>query len=424
MINKLKTDIFFRRYAVYFTGSMIVAFLNYAFHPILGRLLSPADFGDVQAFLSLLTQITIIFLAFSVVTVNITANIEDPQERDAVVTELQKILFRIVGVFLVLLLLSASKISSFFNFSTISPIIGLGIILLIATKTIFPSAYLQGSGRFAELSLSGIIFSFGRLIFAVIFILLGARVFGAVFGIVLSYLTLFAYLFYKTRDSFRLGAKTNVHVLEKGRIEKELKYGMLVFFATGLVTIYYTSDILIIKHYFEPTEAGIYSGISAIAKILFFVIGPGATVLFSSIKIRQTFKENCLAFKKSLLTSIIIGGIGLFIFYIFSDIVVSIMIGAKYLPFAHFLPKAGVVMLLSALVNIFVYYFLALRRFFLIAISLLGAVSMGFILLRGHTDIDEILNNLILSLSAIIILLTLFYAKDYFNNRICVTTDK
>ncbi|MBP6931477.1 MAG: hypothetical protein KBB62_02010, partial [Candidatus Pacebacteria bacterium] len=61
MIKKLKSDVFFRQYAIYFTGSMVVAFLNYVFHPLLGRLLSPSDFGDIQALISLIAQSAIVF---------------------------------------------------------------------------------------------------------------------------------------------------------------------------------------------------------------------------------------------------------------------------------------------------------------------------------------------------------------------------
>ena len=56
---------------------MIVAFFNYLFYPVLSRLLSPADFGDVQALISLITQSAIILGAFSVVAVNITTGYMD-----------------------------------------------------------------------------------------------------------------------------------------------------------------------------------------------------------------------------------------------------------------------------------------------------------------------------------------------------------
>jgi O-antigen/teichoic acid export membrane protein len=395
---------------------MVVAFLNYLFYPVLGRILSPADFGDVQALISLITQSAIIFGAFSVVAVNITTNTENPHERDAILAELQKMAFWIIGIVFILLLLSMTELRSFFNFSSIYPLVGLAIILPISAVTTFRNAYLQGVGRFTHLSISGVISSLGRLVFAVALILLGLGVFGATFGIVLANLAVLAYLFYQTRGSLHLSTKANVHTLEKGSVKKELKYGVLVFFATTLVTLFYTSDILIVKHYFDATSAGLYSGISAIAKILYFAIGPSSAVLLSSVKIRQSFMENAGALMKSLIISGIIGGVGIFTFYIFNDMIVRLMIGSNYASFAHFLPEAGLVMLLAAIVNIFIFYFLALRRFFLIVISLVGMAFMGFILLRGHTSIEAILNNLVVSLVIIIISLVIIYAKDYFNN--------
>ena len=254
--------------------------------------------------------------------------------------------------------------------------------------------------------------------------ILGAKVIGYALepltrddNFILSNIAALIYLYYQTKDSLHLNEKTNLHVLEKGSIKRELKYGVLVFFATTLVTLFYTSDILIVKHYFTSADAGLYSGISAIAKILFFATSPTSAILFSSVKIKQTFLENASSLKKSLIISFIVGGLGLLIFYMFSGTIISLMIGNKYASFAHFLPKAGLVMLLSAIINIFIYYFLALRRFFLIVISLISMFLMGFILFKTHTSIDSILNDLIISLIIITITLTIAYAKDYLNYR-------
>lgn len=395
---------------------MVVAFLNYVFHPVLGRLLSPSDFGDVQALISLIAQSAIIFGAFSMVAVNITTNIENPDERDAIISQLQKIAFWIIGIVFIFLLLSISELKSFFNFSSIYPLVGLAIILPISALTTFRNAYLQGSSNFTKLSISGIISSLGRLIFVIGLVLLGFGVFGATLGIILANIAVLVYLFYQTRKSLHLNTKSNLHILEKGSINKELKYGVLVFFATGLITLYYTSDVLIVKHYFNAVDAGLYSGISAIAKILFFAIGPSSVVLLSSVKMKQTFKENSLNLKKSFIISLLVGGAGLFTFYLFNDIIIRLMIGAKYASFAYLLPKVGLVMLLTSIANIFIYYFLALRRFSVIIISLVGVVFMGLILLRGHSSVNAILNNLLISLIIIIISLTVIYGKDYFNH--------
>ncbi len=394
---------------------MLVAFLNYVFHPILGRLLSPADFGDVQVLISLIAQSAVIFGVFSIMAVNITTNVENQNERDAIITELRKIAFWIVGFISIFILISMFWLKSFFNFSSVYPIVGLVVILLISPVTIFRSAFLQGSGRFRELSSSGVISSFGRIIFSVIFVLLGLNVFGVTLGIILANISLLIYLYYKTSSSLNLGVKSGLYVLEEGSIVRELKYGLLVFFATGLIVIFYTSDILIVKHYFNSVEAGLYSGISAIAKILFFVIGPASAVLLSSVKVENSFKENNSCLKKSLIVSFIIGVVGLLTFYLFNDIIVKLMIGKEYASLAYLLPKVGLVMFLTAVIEVFTFYFLALRRFFLVAVSLVGISFMVLTLFNSYVSIAVILDNLLKFLVVILILLTSVYAKDYFS---------
>jgi len=396
---------------------MTVAFLNYLFYPVLSRLLSPSDFGDIQALFSLIAQSGIILGAFSIIAVNIISNTLDENERDVVISKLQKISFYIIGIIFIILLLYIGKLKYFFNFSTFYPLFGLAIILPLSTLITFRNAYLQGTGNFLHLSISGIVASLSKLILAVVFILVGLSVFGATLGIIFSYVLVFIYLFYQTRNFLHLNKKTDIHILEKGRINKELKYGLLVFFATGLVTLFYTSDILIIKHYFSAIDAGLYAGVSVVAKILFFVIAPASTVLFSSVKIARSFKENLLALRKSLIISIILGLGGMITFYFFSSEIVSITVGSKYAIFAYLLPKIGLIMLLTAIINVFVLYFLALRRFLVMAVSLLGMSFIGFMLLFKHNCIDTILNNFIYSLVFILILLLAIYAKDYFNHR-------
>lgn len=415
LVSKIKKDLFFRRYMVYFTGSMVVAVLNYLFYPVLGRLLTPSDFGDVQVFISLITQTGIIFGAFSVVAVNITANVGDVHERNAILAELQKICFYFVCAISIVLLLCFTKLNTFLNLNTAYPLIGVLAILFLSVNTTFRNAYLQGRGKFIELSVSGVISAAGRLIFAVVLILFGIGSLGAIGGIIVAQIAVMYFLLYRTKYSLNLSTCSNIYVLQKGMIKKELIYGVLVLFASGLVTFMYTSDVLIVKHLFNLHDAGLYSGISAIAKIVFFIIGPTIGVLLSTVKLENTSRDNSRILVKSLGVSLFLGGVVLLVFYAFGDITIRVLLGSEYSRFGYLLPKVGIVMLLSALLNVFVYYFLALRRFFLIGLSVVGVLCITLLLLLKHNNIDSILNGLILSLSILITIFLIFHVKNYFN---------
>jgi O-antigen/teichoic acid export membrane protein len=290
-------------------------------------------------------------------------------------------------------------------------------MLPLSTIATFRDAYLQGTGKFSFLSLAQLLSASARLFFSATLAAVGFGMLGAIAGIVIANVLLLICLVYYTYKFFPFQVKSSIHVLERGSIRRELQYGVLVFFATALVTVYYTSDVLIIKRFFTPEEAGLYSGISAIGKILFFVIGPVFAILISSIKIQNSFIQNSHALAKAMTIGVVIGSICLCTFYLFHDIVVKLMLGNVYLPFSHFLPKVSLVMFLAALVNILILYFLALRRFFLVVVSTLGFASMGLVLFSTPSNIDAIINHLIVSLSVILLALVIVYGKDYFNYR-------
>src|SRR5262249_32510346 len=69
---------FLRHNAVYFAGSLLVAFLNYLYYPVLGRLLQPADFGEVQAVISLFLQAGVFLQVLGTVTVGVFKKYPDP----------------------------------------------------------------------------------------------------------------------------------------------------------------------------------------------------------------------------------------------------------------------------------------------------------------------------------------------------------
>jgi O-antigen/teichoic acid export membrane protein len=420
MLRFFTDDVFLKKYAVYFSGSMVVAVLNYAFHPLLGRFLTPSDFGEIQALLSLVAQSGIIFGTFSVVAINVTANLEDKVKRNAILFELQKISLWIVGVVTVIFFLFLAKVQTFFNFSSVYILIALAVMWPISALAIFRNAYLQGSGDFFHLNNSQLLSAGSRLVLSVSLTAIGMEMFGAILGIVIANVLFLVYLIYHTYLDFPFQIKSSLETLKAGSIKNELYYGVLVLLGTALVTLFYTSDVLIVKRFFTPEETGLYSGISAIAKILFFVIGPVSAVLISSIKLKNTFSENSSYLFKALTIAVLIGSACLCTFFVFHDIIVALMLGKAYVSYSYYLPKVSVVMFLAAIANIFILYFLALRRFILILVSMIGIASLAYGLIFEHRTIDALLNNFIYSLTTLIFILVLLYGKDYLNHRSCI----
>jgi O-antigen/teichoic acid export membrane protein len=51
--RQLRSSDFLRQNAILFVGSLAVSVLNYAYYPVLGRLLKVEEFGEVQVLISL-----------------------------------------------------------------------------------------------------------------------------------------------------------------------------------------------------------------------------------------------------------------------------------------------------------------------------------------------------------------------------------
>src|SRR5690242_1863449 len=129
-----------RHNIVFLFGSLAVGFLNYAYYPILGRILAPTSFGEIQVLTSFLSQIIIFLNVLGLVTVNIVATINASEQRDRLIMELERLAF-----FLSLLLLAASVIAGvplqhFFHFSSALSFMLLALAIASTVPLTFRSA--------------------------------------------------------------------------------------------------------------------------------------------------------------------------------------------------------------------------------------------------------------------------------------------
>ena len=162
-------------------------------------------------------------------------------------------------------------------------------------------------------------------------------------------------------------------------------------------------DIFVVKHYFDPETAGFYGAVSAVSKIIFFLTASVTAVLLPSVKLKQSVKENRALFIKSLALIVALGGVTLAIFTLFSEQVVSGLMGSKYLVYANLLEELSVAMFLLSIAGVIIIYNLALRRYMtgiIIAISLMGVFGLFAI---NHSSLNDVADSLIISNVGVIV---------------------
>lgn len=410
MIKRVLRDEFVKNNIVLFIGSVTVAFLNYLYHPVLGRIMNVADFGEVQVIISLSMLTGVLGGVVKNVIVNITANKEDGDNQEEVILMLGKLSIYFVLLFSFLVVVFSNFFRQELNFHSYWPFIALALIISLSMAFNVRQAVLQGLNKFLEISISGAIVSLGRLGFAVLFVYIGWTSFGAIFGLLLAQILAFYYVYLKTRQHLILNA--GKHIKIDSRIKKELWYGLSILISSFAVTFLYTFDVVLVKYFFTAEEAGLYSGIATIGRIIFFLTASISIVLLSAVKFDNTKKTNLKILAKGLILTIGLGGVALLTFYLFYDTVVGLLIGSKYLLFSKYLFKLGILSFLASIINLIFVYFFALRNKQIIFPSLLAPLFVLILTVFNHETIMSVINNFIFGgVFVLIALLSLLYVE-------------
>jgi O-antigen/teichoic acid export membrane protein len=411
IIKKILDDSFLKHNLIFFVGSMVAAFLSYLYHPVLGRMMSLEDFGETEALISLYGQLAIFLTVFSYVAINITSNSDNEHYRNAVIDKLRKISLGLAVIISLLLLVFNGYLKSALRLESSYPFFALAALLLLGVAATFKNAYLQGRRNFKAVSVNGIIGSAGKLFFAILLVALGWRVFGAIFGLILAQIASLFYLFQKTGTSLKL-SKSAGSQLNKGEIRRQLYYGFLILVSIGVVTFLNSSDILWIKHYFSPKEAGAYSGVAMVGRIIFFVTGSVTGVLFPSIKPSNHSEVNNRTLLKALVLIFVLGGGVWLIFALFPEPVIKFLIGQRYLGLSHILPRLGLMLFFASVINAVFFYLLALRKYAVGFIAFFGFLLVSLLSLFFHQTIEQIVNNFLIGTILIIFLLTIYQLRN------------
>jgi O-antigen/teichoic acid export membrane protein len=177
---------------------------------------------------------------------------------------------------------------------------------------------------------------------------------------------------------------------------------MAVFLASGSTMVLMSVDILAVKHYFSPEQAGLYAGMVTVARIIFFLTTPFTAVMLTMISFRAPAKKNRLWLKGTLALTLGIGVPAVLMIGLGARLFIQLLVGAKYLAYAGLMPRLCLVMLLLGIANLLVMYHVALRRFWFAIIAV--AVTIFTLILVGlrHNAIAQVINDVLIGSSVLV----------------------
>lgn len=331
--------------------------LNYLYHLIIGRLLGPSLYGELASLISVIGLLGIIPGAVSLVIVKQISSTKSEQEVNNLTKWFTKKIFTIALIFSALILISSPLISSFLNIHSISYFILISLSSFFSLQSGFNRSILQGLLKFKEFVISVLAENGIKLIFSAVLIYIGFQVQGAMVAFLISgflgfYITIF-YLGYNKPTTSNFSPD----------VRSMLIFTIPVLIQTISVTSLYTTDVILVKHFFSSYDAGIYASLSTLGKIIFFGAGPISSVMFPLVSNRNSKGEKYhKVFIYSFIATMIFSLGVCFFYWLVPKIAIDLLFGSAYLQSSKLLIWFGIFMSLFTLSSLIINFGISLGR--------------------------------------------------------------
>lgn len=407
-----------------FIGMGLFSLFNLFYHLFMLRYLPPVDYGNLNALIAVLM---LIYIPSSTVQVTITrfiSSFRTQSQYDRIRGLLRQLFLRMLvvafSIFLLIVLVSRF-LSTFLQISSHSLFVLLGIVLFFGLLLPVPWGGLQGLQKFGSLAVNYIVNGGLKFGLGVLFVFLGWGVLGALGAVLISYFVTIILSLFMLRDYMPNGKKLlhrepNIKGVEQFSVSEVYRY----FFPAGITVLCFmvltNVDLILVKHFFTPTEAGYYSIAQIVGKIILFLPFPVVTVMFpklSSYGGGQEEKKLSILGQSLMIAGILCGGV-VMLGLLFPSSIIEILSGKIYLESISLVKYFCLNMTFFSLIWISLNYHLATqRRGFILPLLCLTLAQIALILLF-HKTLTQVL--LVIGIIATCLLgINLFLA--YFPSR-------
>ena len=381
---------------------------NYLYNLILGRLLGPTAFADAAVLITFLLVLSFVAMTFQLVTAKFSVLFENELFKNFITRVYQQAF--VVGIGLgILIIACASQLQALFNTSSSAMFIIFGCgVPLYFLMSVNRGAF-QGKKAFKSLSITYQAEMLSRLVITLGLILLLDIQSSAVIaiGILLSFV--FGLFPFKMKQiSFKKPAALDA------KYSKQIKnFFLLTAFYELTQIIINNSDILLVKHYFESYEAGLYASLALIGRIVYFIAWMFVMLLLPAVvELKKEGKETASVLFKYVGY---IGAISMLIVFtclVFPEIIINILFGEQYIAMAPLLWKYAIATSMFAISNIFAYYYLSLDKYVPVIISGIFGMLQMVLVIFFHNSLEQVVHMQIVAMLLLLVIQLLFFVFD------------
>lgn len=384
----------------------------YLFNLFAARLLGPADYGILAAIIALMGIFGVVAGALFVTVTKFVSEFKGRGQDEEITLFVRRLVlvFALLGLAVLAgFFVGRQPLAAFFNIASANALVLVGLAMAVSLLSMINLGTLSGLQHFGFLALANFLGSFLKFLFGVVFLLLGGRVGGAALAVVLAPVCVYFLTFFPLRKVFLGKVKTSYAF----PLRRLWAYSLPALFSTwGLIALT-SSDVVLVKKYFDAETTGLYSFAALIGRVIFFASSSISTVMFPVVSERQAGGRRHDHILVYVLIVVAVVSLAIDAFYfLFSDFTIRFFSGfgkSSYLEAGRYVGLLGLYYAVFSLASLLINYFLSLRRLWPAVIWPALAALLQIVLIRFfHADVTTVIR-LSLVVGVCLLSVDLFY---------------
>lgn len=391
---------------IMFFGTMVTNFGAYLYQLVVIRIFGPEQYGEFATLISFLFLLSVPANVLQIVLTKYFSIYKARGHIGQTRSLFLKTMRLILGLSLLafpLFLLFVPFLQRLTHIYRFDSFIYLYITVVGAFGIAVFSSLLNGYQRFFLSSLNMSILTFLRLLSGIVFAPINVPL--AILGNALSeyiamifYILSIRFIFVKAAEPIQI------------KLSDVFLFAVPVLLSTLGMTAFFNMDVILVKHFFDATQAGIYASLTIFGKIIFFAASPIVIVVFPMI-IERKEKNIPYAslfyfglFSVAILSSAIVG-----MYMFLGEFVIRILFGESFVNASQYLGQYGVFMAFVTMVNYLMTVCLAINKTFAGFLVFLGSIVHSVVIMFFHASLYEVIVGISFVSGILTLVLLLYY---------------
>ncbi len=411
-------DSFIRHNFVLISATLAASTIHYLFQFAMGRMLGPADYGILAALFSIVYITIAPMQAVQLTLTKFIAELNALGQLDVAKSLLWQAIKKIaiVSVVFVFALIAAGKlISDFLNMPSGAVIAQFSLFFFAIFVLSAARGAMQGLQKFKTLGINLVVESSIKLIASLLLVFGGFGIIGAIWGMNLSVFAAFLLAAVSIIGIFGWQARRDITKFQRHEI---YKYAIPMLIALSVVTMLYSVDVILVKHFFSAHEAGIYAAAALVAKVIFFVLLPISQVMFPKVAELEVRKQpHGFIFLKSVALVAGLSAIAVAVYFIRPTFVLNFLFGSAYNEAIPLIGMFGLAIALLSVSYVFINYFLSAGKTFFVYLLPLFVFVEVWLIWHWHSSLYQTVTLLAVVMGALLLTLAGGYFIIYGFNK-------